>query len=416
MEADIIIIGAGAAGMMAAATAASYGARVLLLEKKEAPGKKILITGKGRCNLTNACTQEELMQNIPANPKFLYGALQAFSVEDSIDFFEQRGLPTKVERGNRVFPQSDRAEDVVTTLVRAVQDAGVELRKNAVVTGLKASPGQPLELKLAGGEVLRAPKVIVATGGLSAPGTGSTGEGYQWATKLGHSIKPLLASLVPLETVESWVQEAQGLSLRNIQASVVIKNKTVAKEFGELLFTHFGISGPVVLTLSDQVVPALAKGEPVNFLIDLKPALTREQLDQRLQRDFTQFARKQFKNSLAELLPKSLIPVVIKLSGIPEDKFIHQVTKEERLQLVDLLKGLKLTISKARPIREAVITAGGINVKELNPKTMESRLIPGLYFAGEILDVHGFTGGFNLQIAWSTGYVAGQAAALSLQE
>lgn len=411
MDADVIVIGAGAAGMLAAGTAASHGARVLLLEKKDAPGKKILITGKGRCNITNHCSREELMQNIPANPKFLFGALQAFSIRDCIDFFEQLGIPTKVERGNRVFPQSDKAGDVVNALMRYLRDSGAELCLDTPVQGLKAVPGKGLEVTLERGEVLKAPSVIVATGGLSAPGTGSTGDGYRWAEKLGHSVKPLRPSLVPLETAEDWVREAQGLTLKNVEASVSVNSKIIAREFGELLFTHWGVSGPVILTLSDWVVPALAAGSTVKLIIDLKPALDREQLDQRVQRDFSQYTRKQFKNSLGELLPKSLIPVIIRLSGIPEDKFIHQITREERAKLVDLLKGLSITVSKARPIREAVITAGGINIKEVNPKTMESKLVPGLYFAGEILDVHGFTGGFNLQIAWSTGFVAGKAAA-----
>jgi predicted Rossmann fold flavoprotein len=410
MDAEVIVIGAGAAGMLAAGTAAAYGARVVVLEKMEAPGKKILITGKGRCNITNFCDREELLQNIPTNPKFLYGAVQAFSIQECIDFFNRLGVLTKVERGNRVFPQSDQAGDVVNALLRYLRENGVVIRLNAAVQGLQVIPGG-LTVKLATGELLKAAKVIIATGGLSAPGTGSTGDGYRWAEQLGHLIQPLLPSIVPLETKENWVKEAQGLTLKNIEATVTVQGKVMAKEFGELLFTHWGVSGPVVLTLSNWAVPALAQGKPVQLLIDLKPALTTEQLDQRIQRDFTQNIRKQYKNSLSELLPKSLISPIIQLSGIPEDKFIHQITREERSKLVNLLKGLSITISKARPVREAVITAGGVSIKEVNPKTMESKLVPGLYFAGEILDVHGFTGGFNLQIAWSTGFVAGKAAA-----
>lgn len=397
---------------------------MLLLEKNPAPGKKILITGKGRCNLTNDCSRDELLKNIPANPKFLYPAFQQFSVEDCLLFFNARGVRTKTERGGRVFPESDRAADIAGALQGYVRESGAVLRVNSQVTGLKSlgsaaarhnDPGKTgFMVTLADGGTLNARTVIIATGGLSAPGTGSTGDGYRWAEKFGHQVTPLLPSLVPLETAETWVKEVQGLTLKNVRTTLAAGGKAVSEEFGELLFTHFGVSGPIVLTLSDQAVQALAKGVGVELIIDLKSALDRDQLDRRLQRDFAEFARKQLKNALDNLLPKSLIPVIISLSGIPEDKFVHQLTRPERSKLAELLKGLRLKVVKARPIKEAVITAGGVNIKEVNPRTMESKLVSGLYFAGEILDVHGYTGGFNLQIAWSTGFVAGNSAADSI--
>jgi len=421
----VIIIGGGAAGLMAAGFAAQEGAQVILLEKNRELGKKLAITGKGRCNITNACEIEELIKNMPGNGQFLYGPFYTFSNKDVIDFFNRLGVSTKVERGNRVFPESDQAQDVIRALEKFVTRNGGEIRSEepvveVLIEDLPAGNGEKgprkkvTGVKTAQGRVYEGDAVIVATGGLSAPGTGSTGDGYKWAEALGHKVTSLKPSLVPLETKEEWVRELQGLALRNVRVTAKAGKKVLGEDFGEMLFTHYGLSGPVILTLSDMVVAYLNKGknqEPVTISINLKPALTREQLDARLQRDFAANTRKQYKNSLGELLPKSLIPVIIRLSGIPEDKPVHQITRQERQGLAELLTGLTLTITRPRSIKEAIVTAGGVSVKEINPKTMESKLVPGLYFAGEVLDIHGYTGGFNLQAAFSTGYVAGVNAA-----
>lgn len=415
MNNTVIVIGGGAAGMLAAGTAAAYGAQVILLEKNRDLGKKLLITGKGRCNITNAGTLEDIMQNIPRNKQFLYSSLYGFTNQDLIELLQSLGLETKVERGNRVFPVSDKAQDVVDTLMGYCRQYGVTIKCNCEVKELLVAEGQIQGVVTTAGEKLQAARVIVATGGLSAPGTGSTGDGYQWAQQVGHRIVETQPSLIPLETKETWVREAQGLTLKNVQVGVRVQGKVVAQEFGEMLFAHFGVTGPVILTLSDLVVEALQKHrEGVELTINLKPALTEEQLDKRLQRDFEEKSRKQFKNALDELLPKSLIPVIISLSEIDLEKAVHQITKQERQKLIQLISDLRLTVTKPRSIKEAVITAGGVHIKEINPKTMESKVIRGLYFAGEVLDVHGYTGGFNLQIAFSTGYAAGSNAAQSL--
>ena len=408
----VIIIGAGAAGLMAAVSAANNGAEVLLLEKMSSPGRKILITGKGRCNFTNRCELADFPKYFPNNSAFLYSALRAFDNQDLIDFFAARGVPSKVERGGRLFPVSDKASDIVGALEKAVRQAGVRIKTNCAVQSIRTEGNRATGV-VCGMEFFPADAVILATGGLSYPGTGSTGDGYRMAKELGHSVTPLAPALVPLETVESWVKELQGLALKNVEAVIRVNGRKVDSEFGEMMFTHFGISGPIVLSLSQAVSKAL-KQTPIPEIvaeINLKPALTPEILDKRLQRDFSAFVRKQFKNALGELLPTKLIPVIIRLSGIQPEKHVHQITREERRHLVELLQNLRITIRGTRPVAEAVVTAGGVNVKEIMPKTMGSRLVSGLFFAGEIIDVDGYTGGFNLQAAFSTGFIAGCAAA-----
>ena len=413
----IIVIGAGAAGLMAAIHAAAGGASVLLVEKMPAPGRKILITGKGRCNFTNSCEIADFPRFFASNGAFLNSALRSFDNQDVIDFFASHGVASRVERGGRLFPETDKARDIVDALVKAARQAGVKVLTDQTVRSLCMENGQITGVVTATG-VLRADAVILATGGLSYPGTGSTGDGYRMAKELGHTITLLRPALVPLETKESWVKELQGLSLKNVEGTVKVNGKKMDSEFGEMLFTHFGLSGPIILSLSQAVsIALLLKPTPeITVELNLKPALTPEVLDKRLQRDFTAFTRKQFKNSLGELLPAKLIPVIIELSGISAEKPVHQITREERGRLVELLQGLRFTIGKTRPVAEAVVTAGGVDVKEINPKTMQSRLVKGLFFAGEIIDVDGYTGGFNLQAAFSTGMVAGAAAARHVAE
>jgi predicted Rossmann fold flavoprotein len=411
---QIIVIGGGAAGMMAAGQAAECGAKVLLLEKMDKVGKKIAISGKGRCNITNAADLETIINNFPGNGNFLYGPLYSFTNQDLVEFLRERGIETKVERGQRVFPVSDDADQVVWALRNFLTKNGVEIKTGVQVERVIASEGQVTGVKTANGDTFQADAVIIATGGLSYPGTGSTGDGYKWATELGHKVIKTRPSLVPLVATEEWVKELQGLALKNVTVSAWRGPKSLDSHFGELLFTHFGVTGPIVLSLSRTVVDELARtGKPVKITIDLKPALSPEQLDLRLQRDFEAKVRKQYKNALDELLPKSMIPVVIKLSAIPADKWVHQITKEERRNLGSLLKALPLNISKSLPVAAAIVTAGGVNVKEINPKTMESKLVRGVYFAGEVIDIDAYTGGFNLQAAFSTGYVAGRASAVS---
>ena len=412
----LVVIGAGAAGLMAAIHAATAGAGVFLIEKMPSPGRKILITGKGRCNFTNRCDIGDFPSFFANNGTFLNSAFRAFDNQDLIDFFAGRGVPSRVERGGRVFPESDKARDIVDVLVKAAKQAGVKIATDQTVRSIRVENDQVTGVMTQSG-LMEASAVILATGGLSYPGTGSTGDGYRMAKELGHTVTPLRPALVPLETQEAWVKELQGLSLKNVEGVVKVDGKKMDSEFGEMLFTHFGLSGPIILTLSQAVSLALPQNPPprVTIELNLKPALTPEVLDKRLQRDFAEFTRKQFKNSLGELLPVKLIPVVIRLSGIAPDKPVHQITREERTRLVELLQGLRLTVTKTRPIAEAVVTAGGVAVKEINPKTMQSRLVRGLFMAGEVLDVDGYTGGFNLQAAFSTGMVAGTAAAKYLQ-
>lgn len=407
----IIVIGAGPAGMMAAGTAAETGVRVLLGEKKPRVGSKLKITGKGRCNLTAAVDQDSLIKGIPGNGRFLYSALQEFSNDDLIRFFNQRGLATKIERGNRVFPCSDDAEEVVTVLYQFVRQAGATIQTSLTVNRLRTAAGRISGVDSNQG-FIAADAVIVATGGLSYPGTGSTGDGYKLAQACGHTLIEPRPGLVPLITAESWVKQLQGLSLKNVAAtSYNAAGKKINEDFGELLFTHFGLSGPIILSMSRDIGTYIyRKQEKVQLKIDLKPALSWEKLDERLLRDLDKNSRRQFKNSLDELLPQKMIPVFISLSGIDPDKPCHQIKREERHNMIELLKNLTLTVTGTRPIAEAIVTAGGINVKEINPKTMESKIIKGLYFAGEVLDVDGYTGGYNLQAAFSTGYVAGKNA------
>jgi predicted Rossmann fold flavoprotein len=408
----VLIIGGGAAGLMAAVSAAEAGAAVTLLEKMPALGRKLLITGKGRCNVTNIADRQEFVRNLPGNGQFLYSALAAFSNRDLMDWLESHGVPLKTERGGRVFPVSDQARDVVDAFARALDKLGVDVRTGEAVKTVTVADGQATGATTVQGRSFEAGAVILATGGASYPGTGSSGDGYRIAAALGHTIVPLQPSLVPLEVAEDWITDLQGLSLKNVKAAVLAGDKKVAEDFGELLFTHFGLSGPIILSLSNQVSELMRrkKGE-VSVAINLKPALSPEELDKRVQRDFAKFSRKQYKNALGELLPAKLIDVIIDLSHIDPDKAVHQITREERARLVGLLQNLAFTISRTRPIAEAIVTAGGVHTKEIDPRTMASRLIPGLYFAGEVIDVDGYTGGFNLQAAFASGYVAGRAAA-----
>lgn len=401
----VIVVGAGAAGLMAAGKAAENGHQVHLYEKNDRLGKKILITGKGRCNVTNYSDIDNFLNNIPGNPYFLYSAFYGLDSYGTIDFFNKLGLETKVERGNRVFPVSDKAADVVSALERYIRKNKVKLHLNSPVKGIEVKDGQAVGIKTAGG-VVEADAVIVCTGGLSYPGTGSTGDGYKFAKDCGHKVTKLYPSLVPLRTKENWCSEVMGLSLKNIAISIKNgKGKELYKDFGEMLFTHFGVSGPVILSASRHLLGKFDEG--LKLYIDLKPVLDEKTLDSRILRDFEKYINKDFSNALGDLLPQKLIPVVIRLSGIDNGKKVHDITKEERKRLVSVIKGLELTITGTTGYNEAVITSGGIDVDEINPSTMESKLIKNLYFAGEVLDCDAYTGGYNLQIAFSTGFAAG---------
>ncbi|MBT3169468.1 MAG: NAD(P)/FAD-dependent oxidoreductase [Candidatus Cloacimonetes bacterium] len=401
----IAIIGGGAAGMMAAIVAGQNGAKVTILEKNEILGKKILISGKGRCNITNFCGPKEVIANTPTNSRFLYNSLFQFNSFDVVDFFNRNGLETKIERGNRVFPVSDNAADVVKILAAKLKKIDVTIIHQTAKDILKV--GKIFAVKLANGEVLRAEKLIIATGGKSYPGTGSTGDGYKFSRKFGHKINKFKPSLVPIETTEKWVTELQGLSLKNASIKIYdANNKMVYDDFGEMLFTHFGVSGPLILSASSH----LRRIENHKLIIDLKPALTEEKLDIRIQRDFAENPKKQFETVLKLFLPKKMIPIFIKFTEISAKKQVNQISKTERKRLLYLFKNLEIKLSKLRSIKEAIITSGGVDVKEINPKTMESKIEKNLFFAGEIIDVDAYTGGFNLQIAWSTGFVAGKSA------
>lgn len=406
MAKKIVVIGAGAAGLVAAGKAGEEGKEVILLEKNDRIGKKLLISGKGRCNITNDTDIEGLIENTPGNGNFLYSAFYTFSNLDLIKLLNENGLETKVERGGRVFPLSDRAEDVVKTFSKYITDNKVKLELKRGVKEIKVATGKVKGVELLDGKYIECDSVVIATGGASYPGTGSTGDGYKIAKKLGHTIVELKPSLVPLVTEESWVKELQGLSLKNVSITIINKNgKKIYNDFGEMLFTHFGISGPMILSCSRHVLNYNYRD--VSLSIDLKPALSEEKLDDRIIRDFEKNSRKQFKNSLDELLPQKLIPVIIRLCGIEPDKFVNQITKDERKILIKTLKNLVVTIKGARPIEDAIVTVGGVATDEINPSTMESKLIKGLFFAGEVIDVDAYTGGFNLTIAFSTGYLAG---------
>ena len=413
---NVIVIGAGPAGMMAAIKAAENGASVLVLEKMKQPGKKMLITGKGRCNITNTAEIPELIKNIPGNGKFLNSCIRAFDNEDVQYFFNGLEVPTKVERGGRVFPVSDRAADVVQAMVLRLYELGVKVRTGERVAEILVEDSKAIGVKTEAGEVYSGQAVILATGGTSYPGTGSTGDGFAMARQIGHEIKLPLPSLVPLEVEEEWVPELQGLSLRNVRVYLMAEENKVADMFGEMLFTHFGVSGPVILSLSRQAAQLLAAGNFVELLIDLKPALSFEQLDARIVRDFEKYQRKEMKNALKDLLPGRLIAPVLDGAYIEPDRMVNSITKEERHRLANTLKGLIVTVTRTRPIAEAIVTAGGISVKEINPKTMESKIVKNLYLAGEVVDVDGFTGGYNLQAAFSMGAAAGNWCVWNEQE
>ena len=410
----VIVIGGGASGMMAAITAAENGAEVILLEKNDRLGKKILITGKGRCNVTTDKDTDEIIRSFVHNGKFLYTALSSFSNQQVKYFFEEAGVPLKVERGERVFPVSDQSKDIVNALRRKMQEAGVDVWLNATVKEVLAEDGRVSGVQRVNGLKLLADHGIVATGGASYPGTGTTGDGYHFARKTGHTVVNLRPSLIPLECAEGYVKALQGLSLKNVNFTIeTSQGKKLIQDFGEMLFTHFGISGPIVLSCSYKAVDYWQKNkEPLTGIIDFKPALSPEKLDARILRDIEEQKNKQLKNALHGLMPSKLIPVFIQKSGISPDKAMHQITREERQKMVELLKNFRFTITKARPIEEAIVTAGGVSVKEVSPKTMESKLVPGLYFTGEVLDIDGMTGGFNLQAAVSTGYLAGTACTI----
>ncbi|MCO5387931.1 NAD(P)/FAD-dependent oxidoreductase [Desulfosporosinus sp.] len=408
-EYQVIVVGGGAAGMMAAGQAARGGAKVLLLEKKERLGRKIAISGKGRCNITNVENVSDFISHYPGNGRFLHGILRDFDNVALREFFASYGVETKVERGGRVFPVSDDAEKIVDALVTFLKNKGVTIKSGIAVEEVLVENGHVTGVR-GNGQRYLAPRVVICTGGSSYPATGSNGDGFRFARKLGHSVITPRPALVPLKTAEDWVKELQGLALRNVEASLWIGGKKQIAEFGEMLFTHFGVSGPIILTLSRQAGDALREGKQVELRINLKPALSAEQLDLRVQRDFQKYSNKQSKNALDDLLPQSLIPVLIRLSGINPEGVVHQISREERKSLVKLLQGLPLTITDTLSIETAIVTAGGISVKEINPKTMASKCVEGLYWAGEVVDVDGITGGYNLQAAFAMGYRAGQAA------
>ena len=403
----VVVIGGGAAGLMAAVIAGRERAKVTLLEKMNYVGKKMGITGKGRCNITNACDMSDFIKNTPGNGKFLYGAYERFTNEDLLQLLHDADLETKVERGGRVFPASDSALDVRNTFMKLMKHYGVDVHLEEPVKKLLVDDGVVTGV-VTDKETYHADAVVIATGGKSYPATGSTGDGYILAAQVGHKITDIRPSLVPIVTEESWVKDLMGLSLRNVELSVVAKNKVQAKMFGEMMFTHFGITGPIVLSLSHTVGKLMRKKNigTIGLDINLKPALSPETLDKRLQKDFDLYSKKQLINGMKDLLPSRLIPLIIELAGIDPQKPINQISKEERQQIGYMLQHMPLTVKGLRPVEEAIVTAGGISLKEFNPKTMESKLVKGLYGAGEVLDIDAFTGGYNLQAAFSTGYVA----------
>ena len=402
----VIVIGGGPAGMMAAYAASCQGHAVTVLEQNEKLGKKLFITGKGRCNITNAGDMDNLFANVMSNRKFLYSAFYTFDNEQVLSFFENQGLRTKVERGKRVFPLSDHSSDVIAALSRALKSQNVDIRLHTKVQSLLIRDEAACGVVLSDGKTVEADDVIVATGGISYPSTGSTGDGYRMAEESGHALGEGTPSFVPFETKEDWVKDLQGLSLRNVTVSIYHGKKKLFEDFGEMLFTHFGVSGPLVLSASGMIKPVQFKQELCMY-IDLKPALDAEQLDKRILREFDAAMNKQFKNVIGSLMPAKMIPVVIRLSGIDPDKKVNEVSREERQHLVQLLKRLPLTINGLRGWNEAIITKGGVSVKDINPSTMESKKVSHLFFCGEVLDLDALTGGYNLQIAWSTGYLAG---------
>ena len=405
----VIVVGGGAAGLMASGALASDGFDVILAERNDRPGRKLMITGKGRCNVTNNCTMiNELVENVPTNGRFLHSAFSAFMPYDTMDFFESRGVELKIERGERVFPASDKAVDIVDALTSFSKDSGARQIK-ARVNKLIIEDGRVKGVETEDGEKLFGDAVVVATGGVSYPLTGSTGDGYELARQAGHTVIAPKPSLVPLVCHEGFCSDLQGLSLRNVAISVIDseKYKEVYRDFGEMLFTHFGVSGPLILSASAHLKDM--KPRKYEIHIDLKPALSYEQLDARVQRDFLENSNRNFINALDKLLPKKIVPVVVKLCGVKPSLKVNQVTREMRARLVNILKDIRLTVLDLRPVEEGIVTSGGVNVKEINPKTMESKITKGLYFAGEVIDVDAYTGGFNLQIAFSTGYLAAKS-------
>ena len=411
----VIVIGGGPAGIISAISSARNGDNVILIEKNNFLGKKLLITGKGRCNITSSIDISDFIKNVPGNGKFLYSAFQNFTNIDIIKLIEENGIKVKEERGNRIFPVTDNAKDVLMCFEKELRKyKNIEIRLNTKVKEIFEENKEVRGILLESGEKLLTSKVIIATGGKSYPLTGSTGDGYKMASKLGHTVEKIQGSLVPLTADKILCQSMQGLSLRNVKIQIkdLEKNKKIYEDFGEMLFTHFGISGPTILSSSAHLlrykeIDRLLKENKIKLIIDLKPALSEEELDKRIRRDFEEFINKEFKNSLEKLLPKKMIESVINLSGINPIKKVNEITKEERKNLVNLIKNFEVSIDGFRPVEEAIVTAGGISVKEINPKTMESKLVKGLYFAGEVIDVDAYTGGFNLQIAYSTGYTAG---------
>ena len=411
----VIVIGGGPAGIISAISSARNGDNVILIEKNNSLGKKLLITGKGRCNITSSIDISDFIKNVPGNGKFLYSAFQNFTNIDIIKLIEENGIKVKEERGNRIFPVTDNAKDVLMCFEKELRKyKNIEIRLNTKVKEILEENKEVMGILLESGEKLIASKVIIATGGKSYPLTGSTGDGYKMASKLGHTVEKIQGSLVPLTADKILCQSMQGLSLRNVKIQIkdLEKNKKIYEDFGEMLFTHFGISGPTILSSSAHLlrykeIDRLLKENKIKLIIDLKPALSEEELDKRIRRDFEEFINKEFKNSLEKLLPKKMIESVINLSGINPIKKVNEITKEERKNLVNLIKNFEVSIDGFRPVEEAIVTAGGISVKEINPKTMESKLVKNLYFAGEVIDVDAYTGGFNLQIAYSTGYTAG---------
>lgn len=400
-----VVIGGGPAGMMAAGQASLKGNNVILIEKKDKVGRKLFITGKGRCNVTNAVDPEGLIANTPGNPYFLYSAFYTFDSSSIMGFFENLGVPLKVERGNRVFPKSEKSGDIVRAMERFVKSSGCEIMYDTEVKDIEIENNKIKGVILKNGSSIECDSLVIATGGLSYPLTGSTGDGYKFARKAGHNVTPCYPSLVPLKTEEKWVGDLMGLSLKNIRVKVTIKGKEVYSDFGEMMFTHFGVTGPLILTASRYINDRI-KDKPL-IHIDLKPALNEKELDTRILKDFKKYVNKDFKNSLDDLLPQKIIPVVIKLSGVDPYKKVNSITKDERSRLINVIKNLTLKISGTTGYNEAVVTRGGVNVDEIDPSTMESKIIKNLYFAGEVIDVDSFTGGFNLQIAFSTGYIAG---------
>ena len=409
----VIVVGGRAAGMFAAIAAAKNGHQVTLYEKNEKLGKKIFITGKGRCNITNAADMEELFDAVVTNSKFLYSSFYGYTNQNVIDFFEDAGVPVKIERGTRVFPISDHSSDVIRALEREMKKVGVKVCLNTEVKSVEAEKGKFNKVVLKDTTTQTADACIVATGGLSYRSTGSTGDGFRFAENVGHKVTQCFPSLVPMETKEPWICELQGLSLRNVEAKILDGKKELYKDFGEMLFTHFGVSGPLIISASSYVgkkfMDKNGQKKELTLEIDLKPALTEEQLDQRVLRDFEENHNRQFKNAITKLFPTKLIPVMLELGGIDPEKKVNSIEKEERKQFVHLIKHFRMTLTGLRDYPEAIITKGGVHVKEIDPGTMESKLVKGLYFAGEVLDLDALTGGFNLQIAWSTGYAAGNA-------